>query len=214
MTSWSTSGTYGFSYDTNWEVIGMFPVRYVYPLSGFRILVAAYGESLKNEEPIDPQAFVVKYGQERFGFTPEESKRMWQILKSPQETIVRGKDPKGTSVKEVKAETIALQKQLASLKPKNNIPEFEHLRLMFDLRVQYLTFKEIENRYESSRFERNQAETFIKELEPLIIEARKLDKRFLTLNKGFLHDEEIAEINRTRNNKLNTMYETLIKMTH
>lgn len=70
---------------------------------------------------------------------------MWQILKSPQETIVRGKDPKGTSVKEVKAETIALQKQLASLKPKNNIPEFEHLRLMFDLRVQYLTFKEIEN---------------------------------------------------------------------
>lgn len=214
MTSWSTSGTYGFSYDTNWEVIGMFPVRYVYPLSGFRILVAAYGESLKNEEPIDPQAFVVKYGQERFGFTPEESKRMWQILKSPQETIVRGKDPKGTSVKEVKAEAIALQKQLASLKPKNNIPEFEHLRLMFDLRVQYLTFKEIENRYESSRFERNQAETFIKELEPLIIEARKLDKRFLTLNKGFLHDEEIAEINRTRNDKLNTMYETLIKMTH
>ena len=36
-----------------------------------------------------------------------------------------------------------------------------------------------------------------------------LDKRFLTLNKGFLHDEEIAEINRTRNEKLYTMYETL-----
>ena len=73
MTSWSTSGTYGFSYDTGWEVIEMFPVRYVYPLSGFRILVAAYGESLKNNTPIDPQTFVVKYGQERFGFTPQDN---------------------------------------------------------------------------------------------------------------------------------------------
>ncbi len=133
----------------------------------------------KNEEPIDPQAFVVKYGQERFGFTPEESKRMWQILKKSAGNDRQRKRPERYIRERGKSRNHRpTKKQLASLKPKNNIPEFEHLRLMFDLRVQYLTFKEIENRYESSRFERNQAETFIKELEPLIIEARKLDKTF------------------------------------
>lgn len=209
MTSWSTSGTYGFSYDTGWEVIEMFPVRYVYPLSGFRILVAAYGESLKNNTPIDPQRFVVKYGQERFGLTPQESEILWQALKTPQETVTRGKDPKGKPVQEMKTDAIAVQRQLSALQPKKNNTEFEHLRLMNDIRVQYLSFKEIENRYQSDRFERGSAKTFLKELEPLIREAKMLDKRFLTLNKGFLHDEEIAEINRTRNEKLYTMYETL-----
>ncbi|MCD8137501.1 MAG: hypothetical protein LUH01_16735 [Parabacteroides gordonii] len=121
MTSWSTSGTYGFSYDTGWEVIEMFPVRYVYPLSGFRILVAAYGESLKNNTPIDPQTFVVKYGQERFGFTPQESEILWQTLKAPQKTVTRGKDPKGKPVQEMKTDAIAVQRQLSALQPKKTI---------------------------------------------------------------------------------------------
>lgn len=212
MTSWSTSGTYGFSYDMGWEVIEMFPVRYVYPLSGFRILVAAYGESLKNNAPIDPQAFVSKYGQERFGFTPEESLLLWEILKAPQETISKGKDSKGKPIKDVKAEAITVQKQLSSLHPEKNITEFEHLRLMFDIRIQYLAFKEIESRYQSGQFERSQAKVFLKELDPLVTEAKNLDKRFQSLNKGFLYDEEITEINRTRNDKLNIMYETLKKI--
>lgn len=121
MTSWSTSGTYGFSYDTGWEVIEMFPVRYVYPLSGFRILVAAFGESLKNNTSIDPQTFVVKYGQERFGFTPQESEILWQALKAPQETVIRGKDPKGKSIQEMKTDAIAVQRQLSALQPKKTI---------------------------------------------------------------------------------------------
>ena len=212
MTSWSTSGTYGFSYDNGWEVIDMYPVRYVYPLSGFRMLVAAYGESLKNEAPIDPQAFAVRYGRERFGFTPQESELLWHLLKTPQETIVRGKDAKGRPVAEVKAEAIVLQKQFASLQPKQNTKEFEHLRLMQDIRVHYLTFEEIENRYESGQFSRDDAGAYVKELEPLIADARDIDARFLSLNKGFLYDDEIAEISRVRNGKLNNLYQTLTNM--
>lgn len=209
MTSWSTSGTYGFSYDMGWEVQEMYPVRYVYPLSGFRILVAAYSESLKNKEPLDPEAFVVQYAQERFGFASQEGKLLWHILKAPQEPIVKGKDAKGISVTSIKAAAIALQRQLSTLQPKNNKDEFEHLRLMVDMRVQHLSFKEIESQYQSSNFERNRAAALAKELEPLLVEALQIDKRFTALNTGYLYDEEITEINRVRNEKLKTMYATL-----
>lgn len=212
MTSWSTSGTYGFSYDMGWEVQEMYPVRYVYPLSGFRILVAAYSESLKNKEPLDPKVFAVKYGQERFGFSLQESTLMWQVLKAPQETVVKGKDAKGRSVAELKAGAIALQKQLSTLRPEKNQAEFEHLRLMMDIRVHYLSFKEIETRYQSAEFQRDCSHTFLRELEPLLLDASRIDKQFTSLNKGYLFDEEILEINRVRNEKLNIMVATLKRL--
>ncbi|MFR6033301.1 MAG: hypothetical protein ACLUKN_09090 [Bacilli bacterium] len=41
-TSWSTSGLYGFYYDNNNEILEMYPVRQVYPMSGFQILIDAF----------------------------------------------------------------------------------------------------------------------------------------------------------------------------
>lgn len=209
MTSWSTSGTYGFSYDSSWEVINMQPIREVYPLSGFRILVAAYGESLKSDVPLNPMNFVENYGQKRFGFTVKESELLWQILKTPQELIKYGEDSKNREVTDIKVEAINLQKEMSSLTPKKNKMEFEHLRLMLDIRVQYLSFKEIEARYQSREFDRNKALLLLNELKPLLSEATKIDKRFITLNKGFLYDEELKELNRQRNEKLHIMYDTL-----
>lgn len=36
MTSWSTSGLYGFFFEPKNEVTAMDPVRTVYPMAGFR----------------------------------------------------------------------------------------------------------------------------------------------------------------------------------
>lgn len=209
MTSWSTSGTYGFSYDTNWEVIEMYPVRYVYPLSGFKILVAAYGESLNKPQPLDPEAFVIKYGKEHFGLNAKEAALLWHLLKTPQEVIRRGKDTTGKNIEQVKEEAIAQQKQMASISPVRNKEEFAHFQLMLDIRVQYLSFKEIESRYQSSAFSREQAPQYIKELNVLVKKADELDKRFYRLQKGYLHDEEINVINRWRSEKMHIMYNTL-----
>ena len=214
MTSWSCGGTYGFTYDAGWEVVNMQQIRNVYPISGFRILVAAYGESLKNTLiPLNQEDFVVGYGQKRFGLTAQESELLWQILKTPQEIIKGKKEKTASEVTQMKEGAIALQKQMSTLKPKTNQKEFEHLRLMLDIRVQYLDFKEIEMRYQSPEFNRNLAKKYVQQLEPLITESKNIDKRFINLNKGFLHDEELLEINHIRNEKLYIMYATVKRLT-
>ncbi len=213
MTSWSTSGTYGFSYDTGWEVINMLPIRWVYPLSGFRISVAAYAESLKNEEPLDTKKFTISYAQERFGLSSTDSELLWKILNHPQETIRNGKESKSNrTISEVKEEFITLQKQLSSLKPIRNQKEFDHFRLMFDIRIEYLSFKEIESKYQSNEFNRNKADNLFKELETLKTKTSEINQRFISLNKNFLHDDELKEINRVRNEKFLILHETIKKM--
>ncbi len=212
MTSWSTSGTYGFSYDTNWEVIEMYPVRYVYPLSGFKILVAAYGESLRTNKPLEPETFVVNYGKKQFGFTEKESSLLWELLKAPQEVIRYGKDTNGKDILDVTAACISLQKKMNSLHPKKNQNEFEHFRLMLDIRVQYLSFKELEARYQSDAFRRELAPQYIRELEVLLNEAKSIDARFMELQKGYLYDEEITQLNQWRSEKMQDLYYTLCKL--
>lgn len=209
MTSWSNGGTYGFLYDTGWEVVQMYPIRYVYPLSGFRIIVACYGEALKTNGPVDAEAFVINYSQERFGFSKEEGKLLWDILTAPQDEVVKGKGPDKRSVSEILAETESLRSKLYTLRPRANVKEFEHFKLMFDIRVQYLLFKEVESEYESQDFDRDVASSYIYKLSMLVDEAKKIDKRFINLNRGFLYDKELVEINKLRTEKLFKVYNTV-----
>ncbi len=213
MTSWSTGGTYGFLYDTGWEVIQMYPIRYVYPLSGFRMIIACYGESLKTNGPINAEQFVINYSKERFGFSKEEGKLLWDILTAPQEEVVKGKDSNNKSVKDILIDTKELQSKLYGLKPKTNIKEFDHYKLMFDIRVQYLMFKEVESAYESDSFDRSQAPAYLEKLSRLVAEAKKINDRFITLNKGFLYDKELEEINEQRTEKLFKIYQTMQNLT-
>ena len=84
---------------------------------------------------------------------------------------------------------------------------------MLDIRVQYLAFKEIEMRYQSPEFTRSLAKEYVQQLEPLIAESKNIDKRFIDLNTGFLHNGELLEINHIRNEKLYIMYATVKKLT-
>lgn len=214
MTSWSTSGQYGFSYEPGWEVISMYPIRYVYPLSGFNILIAAYGEALKNEKPLDSHNFIVNYGQSQFGFSEAESEVIYEAMFTPQNVIRYGKDTESKSILSLKHETTELQEKLRAIHPKTNKKEFEHLLLMFDLRHQYVTFKDIENRYQSKNFERSKANQLMKELEDLRTTAIVNDRRFIDLNKNYLHDDELLEINRVRNEKFYNLYNTIKNITN
>ncbi len=206
MTSWSTSGVYGYNWDTNYEVINMHPMRNVYPLSGFRILIAAYAQSLKQEEALNPQVFVSEYAQKRFGFSKEDGDKLWKILiASPQ--LIKNANEIDTIYQSVKN----AKKIMSSLTPKYNKNEFKHLRLMIDLRLFYLNFKKIEAFYESDKYSPSTAYTIIPELEKLLKESKILDKRFSNLNKGFLYPNEIKEQNSVRSEKLIKIYEIVTK---
>ncbi|MGV8138938.1 MAG: family 20 glycosylhydrolase [Mangrovibacterium sp.] len=212
MTSWSTSGVYGFTWDTNNEVVDMHAIRNVYPLSGFRILIAAYAQSLKQSEPLDPESFVVKYAQEHFCLTQVEGDKLWKILvASPQ--LVNPVDPEGVAALDTIAQSVSQAKELmASLTPQNHVDEFEHLRLMIDLRAFYLDFKKVESIYESEQYNREMATKILPELKRLLAESERLNERFADLNKGFLYPDEIDEQNQIRNEKLKNIYSAVANL--
>ena len=206
MTSWSTSGVYGFNWDTNNEVIDMYAMRNVYPLSGFRILIAAYAQSLNQSEPLEPERFVIQYSRERFGFTAQEGEKLWQVLTSSP-ALAKVGNPANDAQLDTICQSVEYAKMLmASLSPQKNQQEFEHLRLMLDLRSFYLDFKKVESVYESENYSREMAEKILPELKRLLAESERLNQRFADLNKGFLYADEIAEQNQIRNQKMKNIY--------
>ncbi len=209
MTSWSTSGLYGFTWDVNYEVIDMEQIRNTWPLSGFRILLAAYAEALQTTDPIDPHAFVVRYGVERFGLTEEGGELLWEILTVPPELIVNGKPARSASIAEMRLPVDEAITKIKTLRPLRNKEEFEHYRLMLDIRSHYLRFREAEARFNSPGFTIDDRKPLAAELEKLIAETGSLDRRFARLNKGFLYDSEIAHLNMIRSQKLRLLHRRL-----
>jgi len=202
MTSWSTSGLYGFLYDQSWEIQDMEQVRNVYPLNGFHMLLEAYSKSMNQEESIIPEQFVTEYAQSRFGMSKDEGNTLWQILKAPQEVIRNGKTTSGISINEIVELTKKSRSQLYSINPIKNLTEFAHLKLMFDIRLNYLEFKKIESIYQSESYERLRAKELLAGLELIIQEEVKLDTRFTLLQRGFLTDRGIVELNDIRKRKM------------
>ncbi|MFA9388863.1 MAG: family 20 glycosylhydrolase [Prolixibacteraceae bacterium] len=210
MTSWSTSGLYGFSWDTDYKVIDMEQMRNVYPLSGFRILIASYAQSLKQLDALDPENFVVDYAQKQFGLSPSDGEKLWKALIVSPERIIEGKPASSNSVAEMRLNNNVARNLLKELKPARNKNEFEHFRLMSDLREFYLAVNQVEAEYNSEKFSIGKSLQLIPELKRLRTESKKLDKRFSDLNKGFLYDSEISDQNRIRNQQLNVLYERLV----
>lgn len=210
QTSWSTSGTYGFHYDAGWEIINMQPIRSVYPTSGFNILVDAYCAAVNNPEPVDGQKFSTQYARERYGLNQSESTVFWEYLTHPQYVITRqGKDEKGIPVATVLGDCLKLKEKFGKLKPNKNKDEFEHYKLMLDLRINYLKYKKVEVFYESSEYNRSHAPELINQLKPIIAESDELSKRFTELNKNYLKEGQPEYINNIRAEKMKLLYQWL-----
>ncbi len=206
LTSWSTSGIYGFEWDHGSEVVEMYPVRRAYPLAGFRILEAAYAEALKQEKPIVPEDFVKRYATERFGLSPAEGAKLWRSLTLDATPIQQGVDVHALHVK-----ALQVKRLLASLHPLRHVNEFEHLRLMADLREFHARFKKLENEVQSPQFSATQLPYKIRALGKLIKESQLLDQRFLRINKGFLYEKALVEDAAVRTKKLRKLYDCLTR---
>ncbi len=209
MTSWSTSGLYGFTWDVNYEVVDMEQIRNTYPLSGFRILLASYAAALQTTDPVDPHSFVVSYAVDRFGVTEEEGELLWEVLTIPAELIVNGKPASSASIADMRVPVDEAIGKIKRVKPVRNKSELEHFRLTLDIRSHYLRFKEAEARFNSPGFSIEQKGELARELEKLAAETRELDRRFARLNKGYLHETEIAHLNMIRTLKLKLLQRRL-----
>lgn len=212
MTSWSTTGLYGFTWDVGYDVIDMVQIRNTYPLSGFRILIASYAEAMKTNSPLDPKKFVLEYSKERFGLKNNDANALWEFLTTKTELIANGQLLNSKRITQVKEQFKQKRDALVKIVPTKNIKEFNHFKLMADLRIHYLNFKQIDALYNSKNFKTSQTSILIDALEDLFKEATELDKRFIELNKGFLYDNEINEQNKIRIQPAKVLYNRLKKL--
>ncbi|CAZ97487.1 family 20 glycosylhydrolase [Zobellia galactanivorans] len=212
MTSWSTSGVYGFTWDVGYDVMDMVQMRNTYPMAGFRILIASYAHALKTDEPLDIEAFVRDYGKKRFGLNRADSQKLWDFFSANPEPITNGKASKSGSIEEVKERYGKIREAISSVTPSKNIREFGHFKLMADLRMHYLDFKNIEARYNSKGFSVADTPELLKALDQVLKDAKDLDKRFIDLNKGFLYDAELQEQNALRVEPVKGLYDRLAKL--
>ena len=225
LTSWSTSGEYG--YEWFWpEVVEIFPLRQVYPHAypndAFRMNTLGFIEAVQQEKTFKPKDFAHQYAQRRFGLTAGESERLWNILtdESLNNKVSIGSSPlsgiKGLpDNKRVVSVTLAkvreLQAALTKIVPKKNQKEFAHYHLQIDFREYYLSFRQIQYLVQSTGFsEKNNLEA-IKQLEQLLARSVELNKRFKKLFTGKLYDTEIERLNQYRNKKAILLHQRLTR---
>ena len=129
----------------------------------------------------------------------------------PQEQVAarNGKDVKGRLIKDVLSDAYTMRDRLYSLKPSANKEEIEHFKLMLDIRINYLEFKQCESEFESTNYEISQREDLAKRLARICKEGKKIDKRFEKLNKDYLKAGEIGYIQGSRGAKMNALLKTL-----
>jgi hypothetical protein len=213
MTSWSTSGEYDGVHEASGDLIDLYAIRHVYPLAGFNILLAAYMESLKSNEPLDIPAFIQKYCAAHYGLNAAQSVKFWQALKTAPYEVVNGevKSPKPISLTALTDSAAEAAKIFQTLTPAKGQTEFEHYRLMADIRLQYLQYQSIEAEANSTTFTPDKAPSLLTKLNKLRTNGRLLDERFAALNKNVLYPADIAEENQLRNEKINLLYYRLSK---
>ncbi len=206
LTSWSTSGVYGMEWDQDNEVVDMHPTRRVYPLAGFRPLLAAYAESLKQQAPIEPEDCVKRYAAARFGLSSHQGGKLWQAM-----TIDATPIRPDVDLETLYAKAREARRLLAGLHPRRHVDEFEHLRLMVDLREFHARFKRIENEIQSPHFSAAHLLQKSRALDKLLGESKLLDERFMNANRGFLYERAVVEEAEARTKKLRKLCDRLAR---
>ena len=213
MTSWSTSGQYSTVWETSDDITDLYAIRHVYPITGFNMSLSAYTKSLQTQNALDIPEFIKTYGKEQYGFNEQESLSFWKALRTCPYEINQGKviAPQDITVSQLPDSQALAVKTLYQLQPKKNKEEFEHYRLMADIRMLYLSYQKIEAEVNDPNFRNSKIPSALEQLKKLLNDAKLIDERFISLNKTTLYTDELKEENDLRNSKINLLYERLAK---
>lgn len=181
-TSWSTSGQYGYHYENGFEVQSIQPIRQVYPMIGCQILIDAYCQALRQEEPLDIERFIQDYGKEKFGLNDTEAADFLLYF-------TEGKP--------------------LTVKPRKNQKEFAHFNLLADLNRTQTRYRRALARVESPKFRAEQREALAPEFRDIHRESLRLNQRLRKALKGYLKDGCIEEIIRYKDERLEEILQSL-----
>lgn len=208
MTSWSTSGLYSTVWESTRDIIDLYAIRRVYPITGFNMLIGAFFEGVNNSKPLDVGQFVLQYAQQQYGFDHQQAKDFWSALKAIPYEIVQGRiSSPNVSMSTFLDSAKMVSSTMHRLQPISNKQEFEHYRLMADIRLQYLTYMDIEKRVNSADFREEDVPEVLAALEAL--NTDDLDKRFIRLNTDDLFEGELRQENKYRNSKIRLLHQRL-----
>lgn len=204
MTSWSTSGLYSPVLESATDIVDLYAIRRVYPISGFNMLIAAYLQSIQSVKPLPVKQFVDSYCQTNYGFNTAQAAVFWKAINTTPFEINQGKLMNTTlALNQLLDSAKTAAALLNKLKPLSHQTEFEHYRLMAAIRVQYLSYMAIEIRANSQEATEADLQKLIPQLNALHTEA--IDQKFAELNKGCLYPAEIRQENELRNAKINLL---------
>jgi hexosaminidase len=212
MTSWSTSGVYNPLFNADDEVVDLYAVRHVYPLSGFRLLIAAYARVLQDSS-FEPGAFITGYCRDRYGLDASAALAFRKALFNAPYKVIDGKVVSASAMPLEGLLDSAREsaKVLHALKPGQQVAEFEHYRLMADIRVYYLSYLVIEAKVNKAV----SVEEFRKlsgEVSGLMATEPALDEAFSRLSGPTLYPAAIKEENAVRVYRTHLLYDRLAKV--
>lgn len=211
MTSWSTSGLYGFIWGDGYEVIDMIPVRDVYPMDGFNLLIDGFKYALDSKEPFKAKGYVREYGSKTFGLNQKETAALFNYLNFKQAVIPNENSMSPKRVMKLKEEFLKVVSPIEKIQPQKSKKEFEHFILMAKLRLLYLDFMKIKAAYNTESYTEADAESLKERLAEIIKRGKQLNKKFIALNRGFLYDSELEELNERRLLPMRVLYSRLNK---
>lgn len=214
MTSWSTSGVYAASYESEDDLIDLAAIRHVYPITGFDILISAYLEAIRLNHSIDVAQFIPEYCNTRFGFNHNESQKFRNALFTAPYTITEGKvdAPGNIGIGTILDSARFAANTFHALHPKRNGKIFRHFELMADIRVHYLTYMKIEKEVNEEKMGSNNMQTYLAGLKLLMEQEPDLNRRFIALNSEVLYPAAMDEENQLRNKKIHMLYERLARI--
>ncbi|HSN07916.1 MAG TPA: beta-N-acetylhexosaminidase [Hanamia sp.] len=213
MTSWSTSGQYSPVFETSDDILDLYAIRHVYPITGFNMLLKAYTQRLRTDKPLDIPDFIRTYSKQQYGFDEQQAAAFWKALTATPYEVKQGEvsAPSTMTVKQLADSQATAVKILYRLNPTKNKKEFEHYRLMADIRMLYLNYQKMEKQVNLPSFTKVQLPAVVQQLKQLLAESKKIDQRFIDLNKSTLYMSELQQENSLRDSKINLLYQRLTK---
>lgn len=201
LTSWSTSGRYSPIYEHRWKIVDLVPIRRVYPLTGYRISIAAFIEAMNSTGTLDQKSFIADYCKERFGFNEQQAQLFWTAMTTTPFLVDNGnvlyKDP--WSISMLLDSTSNALKTLRDLTPAKNKDEFEHFRLMMEIRGNYLAYKYIEAKVNAASFGPGNLSQVLAQLKEIIGRGTQISNKFIRLNIDAYYRSELEDENNNRN---------------
>lgn len=211
MTSWSTSGEYDRVNEAENDLMDLYPVRRVYPLTAFNLLIGAFTQGLKTTQPLHIESFIISYCKTNYGFDRAKAMLFWNALKAAPYEVSNGRVKGPLSFTQLLDSASASAKTIHSLIPLKNKAEYEQYGLMADIRLEYLTYQTLEATVNAIGFKGTEVPSITQKLAVLLGKIKVTNLRFIALNQDTFYPSELAIDNQLRLVKVQLLYDRLSK---